>query len=217
MSTTVVKHDQDPYPPVPVGLPGIVLGVGLGGFFDGIVLHQVLQWHHMFSSVYPVDTVSGLRPDIAPRRLSVPTRLIILGVAVVIHSVLSQLLYAGSHVAVAAPLAELHRGAELMYYGGDLAEMLLAVALVTGWRPQSRRVRPALSFRVTRIAEFPAVDDSIRRTPGPSAAWAQKRGEDWQLFEYSSRPALPASGGSWRRLIFEPGTRSRFAMWRRKH
>ncbi len=27
--------------------PGILLGLGLGGFADGIVLHQVLQWHHM--------------------------------------------------------------------------------------------------------------------------------------------------------------------------
>lgn len=44
-----------------IQLPGIVLGVGLGGFFDGIFLHQVLQWHHMFSSVYPVDTVPGLQ------------------------------------------------------------------------------------------------------------------------------------------------------------
>ena len=26
---------------------GIVLGMGLGGFFDGIVLHQILQWHHL--------------------------------------------------------------------------------------------------------------------------------------------------------------------------
>jgi uncharacterized membrane protein len=26
---------------------GIVLGLGLGGFFDGIVLHQILGWHHM--------------------------------------------------------------------------------------------------------------------------------------------------------------------------
>lgn len=41
--------------------PGIVLGIGLGGFFDGIFLHQVFQWHHMFSSVYPIDTVPGLK------------------------------------------------------------------------------------------------------------------------------------------------------------
>jgi uncharacterized membrane protein len=26
---------------------GIVLGTGLGGFFDGIVLHQILGWHHL--------------------------------------------------------------------------------------------------------------------------------------------------------------------------
>jgi uncharacterized membrane protein len=37
------------------------LGIGLGGFFDGIVLHQLLQWHHMFSSAYATDTVPGLR------------------------------------------------------------------------------------------------------------------------------------------------------------
>ncbi len=30
---------------------GIVLGLSLGGFFDGILFHQVLQWHHMLTSV----------------------------------------------------------------------------------------------------------------------------------------------------------------------
>ncbi|WP_048849345.1 DUF2243 domain-containing protein [Tanticharoenia sakaeratensis] len=44
-----------------VQAPGIILGIGLGGFFDGIFLHQVFQWHHMFSSVITADTVSGLR------------------------------------------------------------------------------------------------------------------------------------------------------------
>lgn len=50
-------------------LPGIVLGVGLGGFVDGIPLHQLLQWHHMLTSTdtdnigvryYDPGTVSGL-------------------------------------------------------------------------------------------------------------------------------------------------------------
>lgn len=39
----------------------ILLGVGLGGFFDGIVFHQLLQWHHMVSSWYPPTTVANLR------------------------------------------------------------------------------------------------------------------------------------------------------------
>ena len=30
---------------------GIILGIALGGFFDGIVFHQLLQWHHMLSAV----------------------------------------------------------------------------------------------------------------------------------------------------------------------
>jgi uncharacterized membrane protein len=40
---------------------GILLGLGLGGFFDGIVLHQVLQWHHMLTARgYPADSVRNL-------------------------------------------------------------------------------------------------------------------------------------------------------------
>lgn len=38
---------------------GILLGTGMGGFVDGILLHQILQWHNMLSSVRPpVDLVS---------------------------------------------------------------------------------------------------------------------------------------------------------------
>ena len=42
---------------------GVTLGIGLGGFFDGIVFHQLLQWHHMLTSHgdYPMDTVAGLQ------------------------------------------------------------------------------------------------------------------------------------------------------------
>jgi uncharacterized membrane protein len=39
---------------------GILFGLGLGGLFDGIVLHQVLQWHHMVSSWYPVTSLENL-------------------------------------------------------------------------------------------------------------------------------------------------------------
>lgn len=42
----------------------VLLGVGLGGFFDGIVLHQILQWHHMLSEVEPTDTVAGLQLNV---------------------------------------------------------------------------------------------------------------------------------------------------------
>lgn len=44
----------------PIG-SGILFGLGLGGFFDGIVLHQLLQWHHMVSSWFPPTTMENLR------------------------------------------------------------------------------------------------------------------------------------------------------------
>lgn len=40
---------------------GILLGIGLGGFFDGIVLHQILQWHHLVSETYHPDTLHNLQ------------------------------------------------------------------------------------------------------------------------------------------------------------
>ncbi|WP_028047999.1 DUF2243 domain-containing protein [Cellulomonas sp. URHE0023] len=45
--------------------PAFLLGVGLGGFVDGIVVHQLLQWHHMVSDTpgHPVTTVAGLRAN----------------------------------------------------------------------------------------------------------------------------------------------------------
>lgn len=38
----------------------ILLGIGLGGFFDGIVAHQILQWHHLISEPVPPDSVANL-------------------------------------------------------------------------------------------------------------------------------------------------------------
>ncbi len=42
-------------------LPAVLLGIGPGGFFDGIVLHQILQWHHMVSHLYPPDNLAILQ------------------------------------------------------------------------------------------------------------------------------------------------------------
>src|SRR4051812_32287413 len=43
----------------------LLLGLGLGGFFDGIVFHQILEWHHMLShlSDYPPNTLQGLKDN----------------------------------------------------------------------------------------------------------------------------------------------------------
>ena len=49
----------------PPRAPAILLGAGLGGFLDGIVLHQVLQWHHLLTDTgdHPATTVEGLEAN----------------------------------------------------------------------------------------------------------------------------------------------------------
>ena len=56
-----VKSEIGKYSPLTTA--GIVLGLGIGGFFDGIVFHQLLQWHHMISSARSTDTISDLKAN----------------------------------------------------------------------------------------------------------------------------------------------------------
>lgn len=46
-------------------VPGLLLGFGLGGFVDGILLHQLLQWHHMVSAegCCPTNSLVGLEEN----------------------------------------------------------------------------------------------------------------------------------------------------------
>jgi uncharacterized membrane protein len=41
----------------------LVLGVGLGGFADGIALHQIAQWHNMGSAKMPLVTMDAMRQN----------------------------------------------------------------------------------------------------------------------------------------------------------
>jgi uncharacterized membrane protein len=50
---------------LPSRASGLLYGIGFGGFVDGIVLHQILQWHHMVSAVEGRDpgTLAGLEAN----------------------------------------------------------------------------------------------------------------------------------------------------------
>src|SRR5690606_18775693 len=45
----------------PLVAAGVLLGVGLGGFVDGIALHQILQWHNMLSAIIPPDDLVAMK------------------------------------------------------------------------------------------------------------------------------------------------------------
>jgi uncharacterized membrane protein len=49
----------------PRSASGLVLGVGLGGFADGIALHQIAQWHHMGSAILPPVTIEATQRNMA--------------------------------------------------------------------------------------------------------------------------------------------------------
>jgi uncharacterized membrane protein len=66
MNTTRVSSSPSPMLQSLTGLPiaaGVFLGMGFAGFFDGIVIHQILQWHHMLTSIRPATSVAGLEAN----------------------------------------------------------------------------------------------------------------------------------------------------------
>ncbi|MYR44742.1 cytochrome c oxidase assembly protein [Streptomyces sp. SID5910] len=102
--------------------------------------HWLMNAHFLVSGCLFAHAVAG--PDPAPARPGVPARLVYLGIAIAAHALLSQAMYGGFLVDVHAPVDQVRRGAEIMYYGGDIAELLLAAALVSTWRPERRGARP---------------------------------------------------------------------------
>jgi putative membrane protein len=98
------------------------------------VLHWLLHVHFLLAGCLFAWVIAG--PDPAPERPGIPIRLVVLGVAIAAHAGISQAMYGGFGINVRAPVDQVQGGAELMYYGGDIAELLLAAALVATWRPQ---------------------------------------------------------------------------------
>jgi len=98
-----------------------MLGVGLGGFVDGIVLHQILQWHHMLSATddHPTSSVEGLELNtLADGWFHAVTWLVVLGASVVTVALWRQ--------GRLAPSWSLHLGGVLAGWGMfNLAEGLV--------------------------------------------------------------------------------------------
>jgi len=49
----------------PAGTAALLLGIGMGGFLDGIALHQIAQWHNMLSARIPPHTIDAMKMNIA--------------------------------------------------------------------------------------------------------------------------------------------------------
>ena len=110
-------------------------------------LHLLVHAHFLLAGYLFAWVIAG--PDPAPDRPSVPARLVVLGVAIAGHAVISQLMYAGIFVQIPVPPTQRQGAGDLMYYGGDIAELLLAVALLLTWRPHRHPPRPTRKYPAT--------------------------------------------------------------------
>jgi putative membrane protein len=97
-------------------------------------LHHLVHLHVVLAGCLFAWVIAG--PDPAPNRPTVRTRLVVLGVSIATHASTAQLLYGGLLVDVHEPAVEMRAAGSLMYFGGDIAELLLAVALLVTWRPE---------------------------------------------------------------------------------
>ncbi|MFI8195358.1 cytochrome c oxidase assembly protein [Streptomyces sp. NPDC085942] len=94
-------------------------------------LHAAVHAHVLAAGLLFTFAVGQLDP--VRRRRSVVLRGATLLAAGAAHSVLAKTLYAAEPPGTAFTAADLHTGAQVMYYGGDLAEAALAVVVAASW------------------------------------------------------------------------------------
>lgn len=95
-------------------------------------VHVLVQLHFVISGYLFAWAIAG--PDPAPRRPGMPARLAVLFIATAAHACLAKLMYGyGFPRGVGASATELKSAAKWMYYGGDVAGLLLIVAFFAAW------------------------------------------------------------------------------------
>ncbi len=104
------------------------------------VLHGWLHLHFLVAGCLFTWAIAG--PDPGASRPSFNLRFIVLFLSMATHAALAKIMYAYHWPRAAGySLEELQAAAQWMYYGGDLAEVLLLIALMLIWyqaRPASR-------------------------------------------------------------------------------
>jgi putative membrane protein len=127
----------------------VVLVVDLGGLYGFYLtplfaiadqrpwLHAVVHAHMLVAGCLLSWYLVGRDP--MPHRAPTRTRLVVLLIAAAGHDILAKLMYARLLPEGAGPAEQVRAGAELMYYGGDVIEVLLAAALLAGWYARGGR------------------------------------------------------------------------------
>lgn len=115
----------------------------------GVAIHL-----HMLLAGY-LFTAAIIGIDPAPHRPSWLVRAVVLVLALGAHAVLAKFLYA--HPPIGVSIREAETGSQLMYYGGDIVDLLLIIVFCQQW------------FRATRPRPAGHVRHSGPFSPGQSA------------------------------------------------
>ena len=92
--------------------------------------------------------------DPISHRPSLPAALIVLLLAAASHDLLAKLLYANQIPTTAGTPDQIHLGAQIMYYGGNVIEVLLATLVMTGWYQRSgRRLKREQRTQVRKLSK----------------------------------------------------------------
>jgi putative membrane protein len=120
------------------------------------VAHHLVNLHVLLAGCLFTWSIAG--PDPAPRRPTITIRALVLIAAGAAHAYLAKVLYArASELSGGSSndLGQAQAAAQLMYYGGDLGELALAVALFATWyhtgRATPRNVQRADHQRINKI------------------------------------------------------------------
>ncbi|GMA87686.1 hypothetical protein GCM10025868_29360 [Angustibacter aerolatus] len=117
------------------GVAALYLTPVYGTVREHEAVHLLVHAHFVASGCLFAWVVAG--PDPAPRRPSVPARLVVLGVAIAAHAVLSQPAVRGDRRARAGAVGRAPgRRRASCTTAATWPSLLLAVALLSGWRPR---------------------------------------------------------------------------------
>jgi putative membrane protein len=95
------------------------------------LLHAVVHAHMLLAGCLPAWYLVGVDP--LRHRPSVGARLAVVFLVAGAHDVLAKLLYAHLRPLGGGSPAEIRAGAQLLYYGGDAVEVVLAVLVLAAW------------------------------------------------------------------------------------
>lgn len=119
------------------------------------LIHAAVHLHMFLAGCLVSWAIIGLDP--IRRRPGIKARLAALVLAGAAHDTLAKLMYAHSLPADGGSIASRHIGAELMYYGGTVIDLVLAIVLMAQWYQATGRALDRTARRARREDEQPPI------------------------------------------------------------